>query len=194
MFEIWATLSKNDNSKNDRLNRYMTHVFKSEDEMRFIPQSYELWKDELFNMDHAVLTFRYFKSHNSPYVTLNQLNKALKDFKEFKEKILISLSPMATDYNLDNDVCIPLTLNQAILKANIKSLPIYFSEEIGASYFTYSKNQSHLVWIEDTKSLALKHNLIKESGYRGIYWENPYSLLEGNWEALSEVWKKRTSR
>lgn len=192
MFEIWGCLKNKTDNRTERIQKYLTKAFESPEQVPFVPPNYDLWKEQIQNMDFAVVTFRYFRYQNAPYVTLPQLRQVFSDFAPVKEKILLELSAMGTDYNLAKDLSIPLTANQAALKASVKSCPIFFSEETGASYFTYQNTDAHLVWFEDTKSLSFKHNLIKQNGFKGIYWENPYALTEGNWESLYEIWQKRT--
>ena len=81
-------------------------------------------------------------------------------------------------------------MNIAQFKAAVNCSTVFFDENMGASYFTYNSENPHLVWVEDTRAIAYKHNLIKSAGFKGIYWENPYCLLEGNWEALTAIYKK----
>lgn len=192
MFEIWGDTSNLKGDKLIRLNKYLTNT-ENHKNIVFFPPSYPLWKDYLKKVDVAVLTFKYFTYQNSPYVTLSMLNDALNDFVEFKDKILVAISPMGFDYNLDKEINIPITNNRATLKANVKGAKVYYSEEIGAPYFTYSAPDTHLIWFENTLSIATKHNLIKKYGYRGIYYEHPEGFFEGNWEALYEIYEKRNS-
>lgn len=193
MFEIWGTLKLNDSTKNLRISKYFTRVLNDESEALIVPPAYVLWQKEIEKCANAILSFRYFHYEKGPYVTKEFLEKSLSEFYTVKEKILVSLTPMCIDYNLKNGNSIPLTLNQAMLKQHIKSSELFFDSDIGSSYFTYNKENPHLVWVEDTKSLSYKHNLIKSMGFKGIYWENPYGLLEGNWESLYGIWQKRTS-
>lgn len=194
MFEIWGTLKKEKGDTEKRLEKYLTHVFLPSDALPLVPPAYSLWKHAIEKYESIILTFRYYRYENSPYVTLNQLKAALLEFESVKAKTVVALSATGFDYNLDKNIHVPLTANQANLKAAIRSCPIFFSDEMGAAYFTYGAENAHLVWFENTKSLALKHNLIKNSGFKGIYWENPYALPEGNWEALYEIWQKRDSK
>ncbi len=192
MFEIWGTLSSQEDIRTQRIAKYLTKTFTDEQEVALIPPNYELWKNEIEQMEAAVVTFRYFHYQNAPFVTKKQLEDVLLLFEPVKHKILIELSAMGADFNLDKEIHIPLTANQATLKACVKSCPIFFSPEIGSAYFTYQATDTHLVWFENTQSIAYKHNLIKKNGFKGIYWNNPYALTEGNWESLYEIWQKRT--
>ena len=196
MFEIWGTLNGVNKEKDERLSAYFTNIITAESEKPlFVPPFFKLWKERIENEPVSILTFRNVRHENSPYVTANQLKLALHEFSPLKEKILVALPTESCDFNLRKGISVPLTLNIANFKAAAKCCKIFFDESIGSSYFTYmSKNSPHLVWVEDTKALAYKHNIIKEAGFRGIYWDNPYLLLEGNWEALTSVYKKRTSR
>lgn len=193
MFEIWGNMNNLSQNEQLRFKRYLTNIDEG-NTLPFVPVSYPLWEEFLKNCDVAVLTFKYFCYENSPKVTINQLENALKDFKTFKDKLLISLSPIGYDYNLSKDIKIPITASRAVLKSAVKKAKIFYSEEIGSSYFTYSSPDIHLVWFEDTLSLAKKHNLIKRYGYRGIYWEDAKGLFDGNWEALYEIYQKRESK
>ncbi|MBQ7040092.1 MAG: hypothetical protein IJN39_05945 [Clostridia bacterium] len=192
MFEIWGTLNGRDASKDNRLSEYFTRVLSPEEEKNilFVPPSYSLWQKRIETEPVIILTFKHFRYQNSPYVTLNQLKTALSDFLPVKEKTLIELSATSEDFNLKTGKSIPLSLNIAHLKAGIKCSEIFFDESVGASYFTYDNGSVHLVWVEDTRAIALKHNLIKSLGFKGIYWQNPYPLIEGNWEALTAIYKK----
>ena len=192
MFEIWGTLNGRYTEKDKRLSEHFTRVLNHEEEksILFVPPSLPLWQKKLEQEQTAVLTFKYFRYENSPYVTAQQLKSALQDFLPFREKMLVSLSPICTDYNLKSGTAIPLTINIAQFKAAVNCSCIYFDEGIGSSYFTYKSENTHLVWVEDTKAIAYKHNLIKAAGFKGIYWENPYALLEGGWESLTAIYKK----
>ena len=192
MFEIWGNMNNLSQNEQLRFKRYLTHIDDG-NTIPFVPVSYPLWEGFLEKCEVAVLTFKYFCYENSPKVTINQLENALKDFIHFKEKLLISLSPTGYDYNLSKDIKIPITASRAVLKSAVKKAKIFYSEEIGSSYFTYSPD-THLVWFEDTLSLSKKHNLIKKYGYRGIYWEDAKGLFDGNWEALYEIYQKRENK
>lgn len=193
MFEIWGDTKNLKNDELERINKYLTHT-EHDKNLVFFPPSYPLWKEFLKKIDIAVLTFKYFTYQNSPYVTLPQLNEALKSFSEFKDKILVAISPIGKDYNLDKEIHIPITNNRANLKASVKGSKIFYCEEMGAPYFTYSAPDTHLIWFENTLSLATKHNLIKECGYKGVYYEHPEGFFEGNWEALYEIYQKKDSK
>ncbi len=193
MFEIWGNINNLSYEQQERLKKYLTNI--DEDGLiPFVPPSYPLWKDFLSKCDIAVLTFKYFSYQNSPKITINQLKQALQEFIRFKNKLLISLSPMGYDYNLTKDIKIPITCNRAVLKSAVKNSKIFYCDELECSYFTYSSPDTHLVWFENTLSLAKKHNMIKEYGYRGIYWEDPHGLFDGNWEALYEIYQKRENK
>ena len=192
MFEIWGTLNGKNKEKDSRISGYLTHTltFKEQNSVLFFSPFGEIFESGLAKADVAVMTFSRTDLLNSPYVNIKSLEKALRVFSPYKDKILVSLSAECRDYNLATEKMIPITLNIASFKALVNSSEMYFCEEFGASYFTYQKSSPHLVWIEDTKSIALKHNMIKAYGYKGIYLENPYSLLDGNWEALTAMYKK----
>lgn len=191
MFEIWGTLNGKNKEKDQRISSYLTKTLtidETENLNFFYPFGFK--NEELNKENIAVMSFKNLSILNSPYLTIKNLEKALSVFSPYKDKILVSLSAECRDYNLATEKMIPITLNIASFKALVNSSEMYFCEEFGASYFTYQKSSPHLVWIEDTKSIALKHNMIKAYGYKGIYLENPYSLLDGNWEALTAMYKK----
>lgn len=192
MFEIWGTLNGKNKEKDKRLASYLTRTltFEEQKSLLFFSPFDKAFEQRLVTEETAVMTFKHTFFSNSPYVNMKNLKTALNIFLPYKDKIIVSLSAECRDYNLVTEKMIPITLNIANFKASIHSSKIFFDEESGASYFTYMKNSPHLVWLEDTKSIALKHNLIKSSGYKGIYWENPYPLLDGNWEALTAIYKK----
>ncbi len=126
-------------------------------------------------------------------ITLEEIKTASEFYKDFKNKILIELSGKCYDYNmltLDKTI---LTNNQAILKSVVHKSKICYDSFSGNSYFTYlsEKNTPKFVWLENTKSLSEKHNLIKELGFCGICWESPHTVSEGNWESLYMAYRKR---
>ncbi|MBQ2967586.1 MAG: hypothetical protein IJE10_05660 [Clostridia bacterium] len=191
MFEIWGTF-KRDDRRNERLFRYFTKTFFQEDMLPLVPPCFSSWASYIEKTDKIIVTFRHFRYQNAPYVTLQQLQAVLKDFDSVKEKTLIELSPMAEDFNLDKGFSIPMNGNQAVLKASLKGAPIFYDPLTACAYFTYKADETHLVWLENTRSIAEKHNLIKKNGFSGIYWRYPYALPEGNWESMYEIYEKRT--
>ncbi|MBR3942987.1 MAG: hypothetical protein IKJ55_06485 [Clostridia bacterium] len=190
MFEIFGTFKKDD-ARNGRLTRYFTKTFFSEDTIDLVPPCYAKFRQFIATKNEVILSFRSFRYENAPYVTKTFLTDALEDFSPVKEKTVVELSPISTDFNLKTGIAIPMNGNQAVLRATIKGCPLFYDEHKACAYFTYLSDAPHLVWVENTRSLAEKHNLIKKAGFKGIYWRNPYDLPEGNWEAMYEIYNKR---
>ena len=139
---------------------------------------------------------RKFYTPVHPYVTEEELRCVLNEFSPFKEKCLIMLSGSSFEYDMLSHQKTVLTNNQAVLKALVHSSSIYYDKISQNSYFTY-KNENRrpkFVWVEDTKSLSFKHNLIKNSGFCGICWESPYIMSEGNWETLYSAYNKANKK
>ena len=145
--------------------------------------------------DRIIINFNCLENYKPPIhpnQTMTELEMVLNSLDFCKEKCLIQLSGNCYDYSMSNHSKITLTNNQAVLKALVHSSQIIFDEKSGNSYFTYlGENLSpRFVWVEDTKSLSVKHNLIKEKGYLGICWENVHTVSEGNWESMYMAYKK----
>lgn len=190
MFEIWGTLKKDD-IRNERLSKYFTKIFFDESDVPFVPPCFKMWEQFIHEKEYIIITFRYFRQHQAPYVTLSHLSQTLKDFSAVKHKAIVELSPMAEDFKIGTQISIPMNANHAQLKASLKGSRIFYDEHTACAYYTYTSDTPHLVWLENTKSLAEKHNLIKKAGFKGIYWRYPYALPEGNWETMYSVYNKR---
>lgn len=152
---------------------------------------------EMYNnyCDRIIINFNCLENYKPqihPNTTLSELESVLNSLEFCKEKCLIQLSGNCYDYSMSNHTRITLTNNQAVLKALVHSSQIIFDDKSGNSYFTYlGENLSpRFVWVEDTKSLSVKHNLIKEKGYLGICWENVRIVSEGNWESMHMAYKR----
>ena len=190
MFEIFGTFKKDD-VRNERIMRYFTKTFFTEDDIPFVPPCYAKFRQFIASKSEVVLTFRHFRYEHAPYVTKTFLKDTLDAFSEAREKILIELSPQSADFNLYTGRVIPMNGNQATLRASVKGCPLFYDEQKASAYYTYFSDAPHLVWVENTRSLAEKHNLIKKAGFKGIYWRYPYDLPEGNWEAMYSIYNKR---
>ncbi len=191
MFEIFGTFKKED-TRNERIMRYFTKTFFTEDDVTLVPPCYAKFRQFIESKNEIVLTFRHFRFENAPYVTKPFLRGTLEMFLPVKEKTIVELSPLSYDFNLNTGLCVPMNGNQAMLRASVKGSTIFYDQEKRCAYFTYFSDAPHLVWVENTQSLAEKHNMIKKAGFKGIYWRYPYDLPEGNWEAMYEIYQKRT--
>ncbi len=125
-----------------------------------------------------------------PFVTIKQLERVLEWFSPVRDKTLIMLSGLSRDYSINTHSLKYITNNQAQLKGMIKQSLKFTSDELGCSYFTYlnESGEAHIVYIEDTHSLSLRHNMIKGAGFAGICWDNASAMTEGNWEALKAAY------
>lgn len=146
--------------------------------------------------DKIIINFNCLEDYKPsihPNITTKELTEILENLTQIKDKCLVQLSGNCYDYTMTTHTKNILTNNQATLKAIVHSSEIYYDEISGNSYFTYLGENSvpHFVWLEDTKSLSVKHNLIKEYGFCGICWENPYIVSEGNWESMYMAYEKR---
>ena len=132
---------------------------------------------------------RKYYRENYPDMDIRELSDFIKNYKGNKEKVLIEISGMCKDCNLNKKSFTYMTLNQGKLKQYISGAKEYFSKETNHNYYTYSdeKDELHIVWLEDNTSISLIHNFIKEKKVGGIHWKNPANVADGNWEAMKAI-------
>lgn len=135
---------------------------------------------------------RYWKANN-PHLSIPELKQVLLDFSQLKHKILIELTGSCLDFDLRSGEEKTISTNKAVLTSAERGSNIFLDRTTGCPYFTYRDKQdaSHIVWLENTQSLSEKHNLIKAANFRGICWDSPFLACDGNWEALSAIFKKK---
>ena len=126
-----------------------------------------------------------------PASPLKFFKKTLAEFETLKHKTLIELSGESIDFNMRTTAFEILSYNQAILKCAIKGSKTFFDETSFSSYYTYldEENNPHLVFMEDTKSISHKHNLVKEMKFKGICWKDMHLMADGNWESLKGAYQ-----
>jgi hypothetical protein len=126
-----------------------------------------------------------------PALQMSDFQKVLTKFEPLKHKTLIELSGECIDFNMHTTAFDILSYNQAILKCAIKGAKTFFDECSFSSYYTYldDNNNPHLVFMEDTKSISRKHNLVKDSGFLGICWKDVSKVADGNWESLKGAYQ-----
>ena len=122
---------------------------------------------------------------------LSFFEKTLTDFKRLKHKTLIELSGECIDFNMHTADFQILSYNQAILKCATKGAKTFFDENSYSSYYTCLDEQSkpHLVFMEDTKSISKKHNMIKAMNFKGLVWKDVALMADGNWESLKGAYQ-----
>ncbi len=126
-----------------------------------------------------------------PHTPLPFFEKTLAEFEKLKHKTLIELSGESVDFNMHTAKAQILSYNQAILKCATKGSKTFFDESSYSSYFTYLDEQKspHLVFMEDTKSISKKHNLVKSRKFKGICWKDVHLMADGNWESLKGAYQ-----
>lgn len=140
--------------------------------------------------DFIIIRFPYIEPLK-PSTQLPFFKKILADFEKIRHKTLIELSGESADFNMHTWDFEIYTYNQSILKCAIKGSKVFFDESSFSSYYTYSDEQNipHLVFMEDTKSISKKHNLIKDSGFLGLCWKDVSKVADGNWESLKGAYQ-----
>ena len=143
--------------------------------------------------DFIIVRFPYVEPLK-PSTQLPFFRQVLVEFEKIKHKTLIELSGECSDFNMHTASFEILNYNQAILKCAIKNSKVFFDEHSFSSYYTYlaDDRSPHLVFMEDTKSISEKHNLVKASGFLGICWKDVSTVADGNWESLKGVYNSLT--
>lgn len=197
MFEIYGLFHKKDADKVQRLKKHLTSYafFEDPSSIPQLPPLFQRYQNVITQCERVILSFQYMRYHNLPIISYDFLKSALEAFLPVKEKVLVEFSAACPDWNILSGNCQILSNNQAVLKCNVQNAVPFFDEMRKTTYFTYldTRRLPHIVWIEDTKSLSYKHNLIKKMGFAGICWADPVLASEGNWEALSVIYKQKDS-
>ena len=140
--------------------------------------------------DFIIVRFPYVEPLK-PSTQLPFFQKVLADFEKLRHKTLIELSGESADFNMHTSDFEIYTYNQAILKCAVKGSKVFFDDCSFSSYYTYLSEDGfpHLVFMEDTKSISRKHNLVKDSGFLGICWKDVSKVADGNWESLKGAYQ-----
>lgn len=143
--------------------------------------------------DFIIIRFPYIEPLK-PSTQLPFFKQVLADFEKIKHKTLIELSGECADFNMHTATLEILSYNQAILKCALKNSKVFFDKYSFSSYYTYLSEDGfpHLVFMEDTKSISEKHNLLKSAGFLGICWKDVSQMADGNWESLKGVYNSLT--
>lgn len=142
--------------------------------------------------DFIIVRFPFIEplkpSHQMPF-----FKKVLLDFEKIKNKVLIELSGESVDFDMHTTSYETLSYNRAILKCATKGSKTFFDSDSTLSYYTYLSEQEkpHLVFMEDTRSISEKHNLIKSSGFLGVCWKDVAIMADGNWESLKGAYQNK---
>lgn len=155
-----------------------------------IPPDFKLAEFYSHFCDFLIIRFPY-NAPLCPCAPLTFFEMTLNEMLPLKHKILIELSGECTDFDMYTASQEILSYNQAILKCGIKGSKTFFDKSTQYSYYTYlnEKSTPHLVYMEDTQSISLKHNMIKKAGYLGICWKDVSIMADGNWESLKGAYQ-----
>ncbi|ASK64075.1 sporulation protein [Virgibacillus phasianinus] len=113
-----------------------------------------------------------------------------------RQKILLGIPLYGYDWTVPYN---PETVATAISNQNAVELaishgaPIQYSKKFESPYFNYVDQigQRHVVWFEDSRSIAEKNKLIKEYGLLGLgAWQLSLGFAQGPW-LLVEFFKVR---
>ncbi|MFD2925294.1 glycosyl hydrolase family 18 protein [Halobacillus naozhouensis] len=124
-----------------------------------------------------------------PVAPIDQVRKtiefALKNVK--RNKILLGIPLYGYDWKLpyDKDILASAISNQNAVELAIShGVPIQYSEESQSPFFNYvdQTGQSHVVWFEDSRSIAEKNKLITEYRLLGVgAWQLSLGFAQGPW-------------
>ena len=122
-------------------------------------------------------------------LSLKDFEKTLFSLAEFKN-IFFELNLYCTDFDFATRKKNTLSINRGILNSYVNQSRVFENERFGVSYYTYN---GHLVFVNDVKSVSLRHNLIKRCGFKGVFVRDVNMASDGNWDSLCGMKKAQNS-
>lgn len=133
--------------------------------------------------------WHHMASPPGPVAPINEVRNTIEFALESMDRSKIILGVPLYGYNWtlpynQGNLATAISNQNAINLAMNYSLPISYSEENEAPYFNYidRSGQTHVVWFEDTRSIAAKMELVREYQLQGIgAWQVGLGFPQGPW-------------